>query len=100
LAFIAIAISLYLWFGKKFKKGENKASNPTDALDLQIVSYHELIRATNNWSEENILGSESFGKVYKGQLGSGLVVAIKVLDMQLEQAMPSVKCFAWCDTAT
>jgi serine/threonine protein kinase len=89
LAFIAIVICLYLWFGKKIKKGENKASNPTDALGLQIVSHHELIRATNNWGEENILGSGSFGKVYKGQLGSGLVVAIKVFDMQLEQAIQS-----------
>ncbi|CAM0943863.1 unnamed protein product [Alopecurus aequalis] len=90
LAFGAIAIYIYLWFEKKLKKGDDKASvDPNDTIGHQIVSYHELVRATNNFSEDNILGSGSFGKVFKGQLSSGLVVAIKVLDMQLEQAIRS-----------
>ncbi|XP_051177397.1 probable LRR receptor-like serine/threonine-protein kinase At3g47570 isoform X2 [Lolium perenne] len=90
LAFGAIAICLYVWSGKKLGNREDKASvEPTDGTGHQIVSYHELARATNNFSDQNILGSGCFGRVYKGQLTSGLVVAIKVLDMQLEQAIRS-----------
>ncbi|KAM3280341.1 hypothetical protein ACQJBY_047243 [Aegilops geniculata] len=90
LAFGAIAICLYLLFGKKLKMGEKKTFiDPNNVVGHPIVSYHELIRATNNFSEDNILGSGSFGKVFKGELSSGLVVAIKVLDMQLEQAIRS-----------
>ncbi|KAK1642400.1 hypothetical protein QYE76_060205 [Lolium multiflorum] len=90
LAFGSIAIYMYIWFRKKIKSGEDKAYvDPTDVVGHQRVSYHELVRATNSFSEENILGSGSFGKVFKGQISSGLVVAIKVIDMQLEHAIQS-----------
>ncbi|XP_037442260.1 receptor kinase-like protein Xa21 [Triticum dicoccoides] len=89
-AFGAIAICIYLLFGKKPKGGEDKHFvNANDVIGHQIVSYHELIRATNSFSEDNILGCGSFGKVFKGQLSTGLVVAIKVIDVQLEQAIRS-----------
>ncbi|KAM3318496.1 hypothetical protein ACQJBY_035952 [Aegilops geniculata] len=90
LAFGAIVISLYVCIRKKLKKGDIKASiDPTGFIDHRIVSYHEIIRATNNFSEDNILGSGSFGKVFKGQLRNGLVVAVKVIDMPLEEAIRS-----------
>lgn len=90
LAFGSIAIYMYIWFRKKIKSGEDKAYvDPTDVVGHQRVSYHELVRATNSFSEENILGSGSFGKVFKGQMSSGLVVAIKVIHMQLEHAIQS-----------
>ncbi|KAM3280349.1 hypothetical protein ACQJBY_047251 [Aegilops geniculata] len=90
LASSVVCISVYLCFRKKLNKGGVKASiDPNNVIDHQIVSYHELIRATNNFSEDNMLGSGSFGKVFKGQLSNGLVVAVKVVDMQLEEAIRS-----------
>ncbi|KAM0924717.1 hypothetical protein ACQ4PT_004660 [Festuca glaucescens] len=82
----ALAICLYLLIAKKYKKV--KAYGDVEgAVNHQLLSYQELVHATQNFSDDNMLGSGGFGKVFKGKLSSGLVVAIKVLDMKLEHAI-------------
>ncbi|TKW09048.1 hypothetical protein SEVIR_6G065850v4 [Setaria viridis] len=59
-----------------------------------LISYSQLLRATNSFSETNLLGSGSFGSVYKGELnaqegGSTNLVAVKVLKLQTPKALKS-----------
>ncbi|KAJ0567733.1 putative protein kinase RLK-Pelle-LRR-VIII-1 family [Helianthus annuus] len=86
---IASAITYAVYQKKQAKKA--KLSSPftswgfdsSDAGDAPQLkgtrwcSFEELQRATNRFSEENIIGSGGYGKVYKGTLDSGHVVAIK-----------------------
>lgn len=69
IAFCAITICLYLLRRKRIKKPDVKASiDMAGMISHRPVSYYEIVRATDTFSEENLLGVGSFGKVFKGQL--------------------------------
>ncbi|XP_049391691.1 receptor kinase-like protein Xa21 [Solanum stenotomum] len=76
-----------IWIMKRHKKGKSKDVEQVPEIKThQLVSYHEIQRATNNFDDEsNLIGEGSSGSVYKGILSSGTVVAIKVLDLENEQ---------------
>ncbi|KAF7109868.1 hypothetical protein CFC21_110063 [Triticum aestivum] len=63
------------------------------------VTYAELVRATSGFASENLLGTGSFGSVYKGTTMNGdqeVIVAIKVLNLQQRGASQSF--VAECET--
>ncbi|WVZ49374.1 hypothetical protein U9M48_000741 [Paspalum notatum var. saurae] len=88
--FSTAAVCIFLFNRRKHRNTIEASSHaPGNATSRRLISYHELSSATNNFSESNLLGIGSFGKVFKGVLSTGLVVAIKVLDMHLEEAIRS-----------
>ena len=57
---------------------------------LPTVSFKMLHRATNGFSLNNLIGSGSFGSVYKGVLNhEEMLVAVKVLNLQTKGATKS-----------
>lgn len=46
---------------------------------LKVLTYSDLVLATDNFSAANIIGDGGFGMVYKAKLTDGTVVAIKKL---------------------
>ncbi|XP_064949660.1 probable serine/threonine-protein kinase PBL7 [Musa acuminata AAA Group] len=47
----------------------------------RTFTFHELAAATRNFRQDCLLGEGGFGRVYKGMLDDGQVVAVKQLDL-------------------
>ncbi|KAK5834367.1 hypothetical protein PVK06_018244 [Gossypium arboreum] len=70
---------LFLWFKKK--KDQQRTTIFAENSLLRIT-YQRILMATDRFSTQNLVGSGSFGSVYKGILEeSGAVIAVKVLNL-------------------
>ncbi|GAY45935.1 hypothetical protein CUMW_093140 [Citrus unshiu] len=75
-------------------KSKRELATPPSALLASVlrVSYQNLIKATDGFSLENLIGAGSFGSVYKGILNHDdheTLVAVKVLNLQHRGASKS-----------
>ena len=91
-AFTSILIVVILIMMRRQKnnvKRQNTILDLVPAVEHRLISYQELRHATNDFSKANILGVGSFGSVFKGILSEGTLVAVKVLNLQLEGSFKS-----------
>ncbi|KAL3641394.1 hypothetical protein CASFOL_016362 [Castilleja foliolosa] len=90
LVIILAAIILLLLMRRRKLKGIPVAvDNCTGVVDWRRISYIELVRGSNDFSEMNLLGTGGFGSVFKATLSDGLIVAVKVFNLQIERVVRS-----------
>ena len=70
---------LALCWKRKLKKDPLKKDH--DPIHFPKISYKMLYDGTGGFSSNNLIGSGSFGSVYKGTLNHNEVVAVKVLNL-------------------
>ncbi|KAK2982532.1 hypothetical protein RJ640_023748 [Escallonia rubra] len=91
IAFIIIATAIAIWLLRRRASNthllvqENSLLYPFN----KRISYYEILQATNNFSEDNLIGRGSMALVYKGIFYNGMVAAVKVFNLQLQAAFKS-----------
>ncbi|XP_031122483.1 probable LRR receptor-like serine/threonine-protein kinase At3g47570 [Ipomoea triloba] len=83
-ASVALVIASLLVFLTLHRRKERTGSSKLSKVGkLSKVAYSDLHRATEGFSEKNLIGSGSFGSVYKGlfEQGGEQIIAVKVLDL-------------------
>uniref|UniRef100_A0A803LBV6 non-specific serine/threonine protein kinase n=1 Tax=Chenopodium quinoa TaxID=63459 RepID=A0A803LBV6_CHEQI len=78
---LVMATCIWLYLKRRSKKGKSSSLGALQKESFLKVSYDMLLKATDGFSSTNLLGSGTFGSVFKGML-DGKAVAIKVLNLQ------------------
>ncbi|KAE8732894.1 Detected protein of unknown function [Hibiscus syriacus] len=82
IVILAVTLALTCLLILRFRKKKEQPTTISVENSLLQLSYQSILRATDGFSTQNLLGSGSFGSVYKGILeGSGAAIAVKVLDL-------------------
>ncbi|XP_077232675.1 uncharacterized protein LOC143870049 [Tasmannia lanceolata] len=89
LFFIMLSCFFAPFYWKRKLRKNPFVSMPLEDLCLKL-SYAELLRATNGFLLENLIGAGSYGSVYKGYLDHNeTAIAVKVLNLQQHGATKS-----------
>ncbi|XP_019184112.1 PREDICTED: probable LRR receptor-like serine/threonine-protein kinase At3g47570 isoform X2 [Ipomoea nil] len=76
--------SFIVFLSLRRRKNKLKDSSELSGIEkLPKIAYSDLHQATNGFADTNLIGSGSFGFVYKGTFEQGVkqIVAVKVLDL-------------------
>ncbi|KAL7102810.1 hypothetical protein ACP275_08G140900 [Erythranthe tilingii] len=87
ISLVSLAFIILIRYRRK-----DKAANGNDGLVPTVperISYYEVLQATEQFSETNLLGMGSFGSVYKAVLRDGKIFAVKVFNSLSEAASKS-----------
>ncbi|KAL0427264.1 UNVERIFIED_CONTAM: Receptor kinase-like protein Xa21 [Sesamum latifolium] len=88
-ALLVLIIGLSTWILIRFGKKGNMIQIESGIALRQRISYVEILKGTEDFAADNLLGSGSFGKVYKGTFLDGAVAAIKVFNLDVQDAIKS-----------
>ncbi|THF95134.1 hypothetical protein TEA_020315 [Camellia sinensis var. sinensis] len=87
---LSLFVSFFIFFRRCHVSKQKTSSTSQIMHQFLRVSYAELLKATNGFSEANLIGVGSYASVYRGILDQvQKVVAVKVLNLQTTGASKS-----------
>ncbi|XVF19893.1 hypothetical protein REPUB_Repub11eG0150700 [Reevesia pubescens] len=91
LGIILLSSLLFCWLRKRGVKAE-PSSNFILGNSILMVSFQQLLKATDGFASVNLIGQGSFGRVYRGILDQNQernTIAVKVMNLQEQGASKS-----------
>ncbi|KAL7087003.1 hypothetical protein ACP275_13G038300 [Erythranthe tilingii] len=89
LVITTIIILLLTHYRRRSSSVTSDKSDLAIGLTHERISYYEILRATRNLDEANLIGKGSIGSVYKGTFPNDKVVAVKVFNLDVQGAFKS-----------
>lgn len=89
---IITALLVFAWIMRRHRRRKAAPFETADSYhskEVERFSYQQLKQATDDFSDGNLLGSGSFGSVYRATFQNGILFAVKVFDLQQEYASKS-----------
>ncbi|XP_078149271.1 receptor kinase-like protein Xa21 [Carex rostrata] len=96
---ICLCITMFLISHFCWKTGSQNNPLPFVAknYEYQKVSYHDILKATDHFSSENLIGRGTFGAVYKAPMNFENVTTVAVKVLNLNQHGASRSFFSECE---
>ncbi|KAJ4818672.1 Leucine-rich receptor-like protein kinase family protein [Rhynchospora pubera] len=81
---LIIIVCLIIFYRKRETKNDENSTFEFSLAKYKKLTYRDILKATNEFSPNNLLGYGSFGSVYKGKLDSEAnPIAVKVFNLQM-----------------
>ncbi|KAL2525234.1 putative LRR receptor-like serine/threonine-protein kinase [Abeliophyllum distichum] len=99
IVLVIILAIIFVYLMRRRNRNTLLPAQSTSPITIKRISYYEVLNATNNFDEENLIGIGSIGKVYKGIFSDGMIAAIKIFNLDLEGANKSfdTECHILCN---
>ncbi|XP_078149282.1 uncharacterized protein LOC144544616 [Carex rostrata] len=98
-----LSSSIIVWFLLTCYQRRKSQNHPKPVMAVKSqyedVSYNDILRATNNFSLENLIGRGAFGTVYKAVMMFDNVTTVAVKVLNLEQHGASRSFLAECEAS-
>ncbi|XP_047978221.1 probable LRR receptor-like serine/threonine-protein kinase At3g47570 [Salvia hispanica] len=89
VAFLITSFSVLTWTTRRRRRRATEQPSSHNIKEMERFSYHELKQATNDFSNEKLLGSGGFASVYLANFDNGNHFAVKVFNLGREYASRS-----------
>ncbi|KAL3508598.1 hypothetical protein ACH5RR_027999 [Cinchona calisaya] len=86
-----LVICFVTWCIIKKRKKKRGLKTGNEGIELPLFQLEAVTNATKNFSFTNIIGEGGFGPVYRGQLSSGVEIAVKRLSRDSGQGLGEFK---------